>query len=70
MSTTRIAMIILTAIMITMTVAMIGLDYIHDQHNASTRKNRYIFVGFNVTKISIYEFHLTFMKYVISSCLM
>jgi hypothetical protein len=31
------AMITLTAIMITMTVAMTGLDYIHDCHDTSTR---------------------------------
>ena len=53
-------------IMIFMTDAMIALDYIHDRHDTSTRTHRYIFVGFKVTKISIYEFHLTFMKYVIS----
>jgi hypothetical protein len=56
MSTIVDAMII---IMITMTVATIALDYIHDRHDTSTRTHRYIFVGFKVTKISIYEYHLT-----------
>ncbi len=48
-------MIILTAIMITMTVTMIGLDYFMTIiYGIGT-----FFVGFKVTKISIYEYHLT-----------
>jgi hypothetical protein len=62
MNTTRIAMIILTAIMIIMTVTMIGLDYFMTIiHGIGT-----FFVGFKVTKNIDLRISSDYMKYVIS----